>query len=400
MAALRWCSGALRSVCRGGISIPEVRSSCQYNRLKLAQKECYRPVIHSVTIQQARFTSSFFNKLTADELWKGMLAETGVGSRKGRGKRTKKRLKKNLNFGQYIGEGKSGFLWPGLNAPLMASGKPLSIAKRDKQQMDDIQAKIIEDRDNMDKKRKTRVKRERGWTGRSWGGISIGHPDPGPNGETYEDFDSRVIELKGVFNMTAKEGRKRTTSALVIVGNGKGAAGFAVGKASDRLVALRKAKNRAVQYLHYIERYNDHTIFQDITTTFKRTTIKMRKQNAGYGLHCHRAIITICKLIGIKDMYAKLSGSNNLLNLTTALFLGLAQQETHQDLANRKRLHVVEFREDRGPFPQIVASPHGALSTVPEPEGEIPDTKLDWDEVKLTQGLKRSIWANVKRTIW
>lgn len=46
----------------------------------------------------------------------------------------------------------------------------------------------------------------------------------------------------------------------------------------------------------------------------------------GYGLHCHRAVITLCKLIGIKDMYCKVEGSVNLLNITRALFTGLAQQ--------------------------------------------------------------------------
>lgn len=46
----------------------------------------------------------------------------------------------------------------------------------------------------------------------------------------------------------------------------------------------------------------------------------------GYGLRCHRAIITICKLIGIKDMYAKVSGSKNLINITRALFKALTQQ--------------------------------------------------------------------------
>jgi len=46
----------------------------------------------------------------------------------------------------------------------------------------------------------------------------------------------------------------------------------------------------------------------------------------GYGLRCHRAIITICKLIGIKDMYAKVTGSKNLINITRALFKGLTQQ--------------------------------------------------------------------------
>ncbi|XP_056423515.1 28S ribosomal protein S5, mitochondrial isoform X1 [Hyla sarda] len=400
MAAFRWCGGVLRSVCRGGISVPEVRSSGLFTKFTLIQEPCYQPALSSVFIQQARMSGSFFSRLTANELWKGVLAETGGGARKGRGKRTKKRIKRNLNIGQHIGDGKSGHLWPGLNVPILASGKAQAIAKRDQQQLEAMQARILQERDDFEKKRKTRVKRERGWTGQSWGGISIGHPDPGPNGETYEDFDCRVIELKSVFNMTAKEGRKRSVSALVAVGNGNGAAGFALGKASDRLIALRKAKNRAIQYIHYIERYNDHTIYHDINSTYKRTTIKMKKQNHGYGLHCHRAVITICKLIGIKDMYAKVNGSVNMLNLTRALFLGLAQQETHQDLANKKGLHVVEFREECGPLPRIVASPQGALSTIPEAEGEIPDVKLDWNEVKLTQGLKRSIWANVKRTVW
>lgn len=48
----------------------------------------------------------------------------------------------------------------------------------------------------------------------------------------------------------------------------------------------------------------------------------------GYGLHCHRAIMTICRLIGIKDLYAKVSGSVNMLNLTRGLFLGLSRQVT------------------------------------------------------------------------
>ncbi|XP_075720532.1 small ribosomal subunit protein uS5m isoform X2 [Rhinoderma darwinii] len=385
--------------CFCGITVPEVRSSCQLNIFAFTQEPCYQSAIHSSTIQQARMSSSFFSRLTATELWRGVMAETGGGARKGRGKRTKKRIKRNLNIGQNIGDGKYGYLWPGLNVPILASGKTQAIAKRDEQQLEAMQARIIQERDDFDKKRKTRVKRERGWTGQSWGGISIGHPDPGPNGETYENFDCRVIEMKSVFNMTAKEGRKRSVSTLVVVGNGNGAAGFALGKASDRLIALRKAKNKAIQYLHYIERYNNHTIYHDISSKYKRTTIKMKKQNHGYGLHCHRAVITICKLIGIEDMYAKVSGSVNMLNLTRALFLGLAQQETHQDLANKKGLHVVEFREECSPLPLIVASPQGALSTIPEPEGEIPDVKLDWDEVKVTQGLKHSIWANVKRTV-
>ncbi|KAK3562941.1 hypothetical protein QTP86_011693 [Hemibagrus guttatus] len=344
--------------------------------------------------------SSFFTKLTADELWRGVLAESGAGSRKGRGKRTKRKLKKDLNRGQNIGEGRDGFLWPGLNVPIIKGGTIQSFSKRGEAEQQELRAELERQRDEWDRKRKMKIKRERGWSGNCWGGISLGHPDPGPNGETYEDFDCRVIEVKSVFNMTAKEGRKRSISALVAVGNGNGAAGFALGKATDRTTALRKAKNRAMHYLYYIERYNDHTIYHDMESTFKRTTLRMKKQNKGYGLHCHRAVITLCKLIGIEDMYAKVEGSVNLLNITRALFQGLANQETHQLLADRKQLNVVEFSEERGPLPVVVAQPQLGARSKPELEDDVPNTKLHWADVQLAQGMKRSKWAGVKRTIW
>ncbi|KAI1896926.1 hypothetical protein AGOR_G00099910 [Albula goreensis] len=408
MAASIWVSSVLRITLRGPSPALALAGGRQLTHLTRPAGTCQAlaPIattavttpITALSSQQIRH-NSFFNKLTADQLWRGVLAESGAGARKGRGKRTKRKMKKDLNRGQFIGEGRGGFLWPGLNVPLV-SGTVQSISKRDTVQQEEMQANRMRQRDEWDRLRKARVKRERGWTGRSWGGISLGPPDPGPNGETYEDFDSRVIEVKSVFNMTAKEGRKRSVSCLVAVGNGNGAAGFALGKAADRAIALRKAKNRAVHYLYYIERYNNHTIYHDINSTFKRTTLKMKKQNRGYGLRCHRAVITISKLIGIQDMYAKVSGSTNLLNITRALFQGLATQETHGALAEKKKLHVVEFQGERGPLPLVVASPVGGARPDPEPEDEIPNTKLDWDEVRAAQGMKRSAWANVKRTIW
>lgn len=45
--------------------------------------------------------------VTAEQLWKGVLAESGAGARKGRGKRTKRKMKRDLNRGQIIGEGET-----------------------------------------------------------------------------------------------------------------------------------------------------------------------------------------------------------------------------------------------------------------------------------------------------
>ncbi|KAG7228492.1 hypothetical protein INR49_007665, partial [Caranx melampygus] len=266
--------------------------------------------------------------------------------------------------GSFFNKCQGGFLWPGLNTPVVKDKVLQIISQRSQANQQKVQAELVRQREEWDRRRKMKVKRERGWTGNSW--------------ETYEDFDSRVIEVKSVFNMTAKEGRKRSISALVAVGNGNGAAGFALGKAADRNTALRKAKNRAIHYLYYIDRYNDHT---------------------SYGLHCHRAVITLCKLIGIKDMYCKVEGSINYLNITRALFTGLANQNSHQSLADKKKLHVVEFQSERGPLPMVVASPKDGARPNPEREDEILNTRLHWDDVRAVQGTKRSIWAGVKRTI-
>uniref|UniRef100_A0AAQ6ILH0 Small ribosomal subunit protein uS5m n=1 Tax=Anabas testudineus TaxID=64144 RepID=A0AAQ6ILH0_ANATE len=365
-ASVRVCC-ALRITLGGAAPLRTIAGAVQVSQLASRastaslQRNAALPLFPATVWQQTRH-GSFFNKLTAEQLWKGVLAETGAGSRKGRGKRIKRKLRRDLNRGQSIGEGRGGFLWPGLNSPVMRDGTLQRISRRGETEQQEMQAELVRQRDEWEKRRKMKVKR--------------------------------------VFNMTAKEGRKRSISCLVAVGNGNGTAGFALGKAADRITALRKAKNRAFYYLYYIERYNNHTIYHDIESNFKRTTLRMKKQNKGYGLHCHRAVITLCKLIGIQDMYCKVEGSVNLLNITRALFTGLANQETHQTRADEKQLHVVEFQSQRGPLPMVVASPKAGARPDPEPEDEIPDTRLHYDDVRATQGTKRSIWASVKRTVW
>lgn len=77
--------------------------------------------------------------------------------------------------------------------------------------------------------------------------------------ETYDGFDTRVLELKTVFNMTGNLGRKRRVSVLSVTGNKNGLAGFAIGKGLEPKTAMRKSKNRAGQKLMNIKIFNNHT---------------------------------------------------------------------------------------------------------------------------------------------
>uniref|UniRef100_A0A8B9LK15 Mitochondrial ribosomal protein S5 n=1 Tax=Astyanax mexicanus TaxID=7994 RepID=A0A8B9LK15_ASTMX len=234
--------------------------------------------------------------LTADELWRGVVADSGSGARKGRGKRTKRKLKKDLNIGQLVGEG-----------IITSQQKPFSFYHY------------------------------------------LHEPVCALNQQRWKKYRKIV---KTVFNMTARDGRRRSISCLVAVGNGNGA-----------------AKNRAIHYLYYIERYNNHTIYHDIDSTFKRTTLRMKKQNEGKFLTSQPACT-------------------------------LQSRETHQALADRKQLNVVEFRDEQGPLPIVVAKPQLGARKDPEQEDEVPNTRLHWADVQAAQGMKRSVWAGVKRTIW
>lgn len=264
-------------------------------------------------------------------------------------------MAKDLNRGQIIGIGKENILWPGLNAPIIRGRE---LVQQQKLPPDpEREKKLIKLRDSMGNFRVLRINPiDRGWSGSKMPGRSIGPPDT-VGEDTFEGFDTKVIELKTVFIMKGNMGRKRRFSAFTVTGNGKGLAGFALAKGTEVKTALRKSKNRAGQKLMHIDLYNNHTVFHDFFCQFGKTKIFVSKKPEGHGLVCHRAIQTICSVLGIKDLYAKVEGSTNVQHVVKAFFLGLLHQKNHQQIAEEKRLHLVEFRKENSNLPKVVASP-------------------------------------------
>ena len=197
---------------------------------------------------------------------------------------------------------------------------------------------------------------DRGWSGSKMPGRSIGPPDS-IGEDTFNGFDTRVLENKIVFIMKGNMGRKRRFSVMSVTGNGNGLGGFATAKAPEARTALRKSKNRAGQKLMKIELCENRTVFHDFYCAFGKTKIFVSKKPEGYGLVCHRAIQTICKVIGIRDLHAKIEGSTNLQHIVKAFFIGILKQKTHKQIADEKQLHLVEFRREQEGLPYIVASP-------------------------------------------
>lgn len=208
-------------------------------------------------VSKQDYSTSFFVKHTAEQLWKGVTSVSNAGKKRGRGKGVGKKTSKDLNRGQMIGVGKANMVWPGLNAPVI-QGREL-VERRQLPPDPDREAKLIKMRDTMGQFRPLLLSPlERGWSGTKMHGRSIGPPDP-IGDDAFEGFDTKVLEMKTVANMDANYGRVRRFSVMAFTGNGQGLAGFGLAKSPDGRGALKRAKNRAGQKLLFIERHNEHT---------------------------------------------------------------------------------------------------------------------------------------------
>ncbi|KAK0182474.1 hypothetical protein PV327_000614 [Microctonus hyperodae] len=321
--------------------------SCDISQKGIGYLKNQTPLINSYR------QGSFFNRNNAEQLWKGATAVSNAGRKRGRMK--SRRVIKNLNKGQVIGVGKVNMIWPGLNAPIIR-GREL-VQQQQLPEDPEREKKLFQLRDAIEKRRRAKLSPlERGWTGGKPGGRSIGPPDP-VGDDTFEGFDTRILEYKMVSTMTGNMGRKRRVSTFVITGNRNGLAGFAVAKAPEGRPALRIAKNRAATKLIYIKRYKEHTVYHDFVCQFGKSRVFVYQKNEGFGLHGNRAIKTCCEIVGIKNLLVKVEGSHNLQHVIKAFFIGLLQQKTHEEIAEDKKLHLVEFREENGNYPVVIASP-------------------------------------------
>lgn len=327
------------------------------------------------TSVQRMNTVNFFQRRTGKVLWKTITSVSKAGQKKGR--RTTRQPIRHLDAFYRIGSSPLKIKYPGLNAPLEAGETaPMQLEEQTDEERKEAMLKTrrLLETSRVTNKRRAKEKLhplERGFSGTQIVGQRLGPPPP-VDDVTYDDFETYCLQIKRTSNMTRVFGRVHTMWALVFVGNGRGLGGYAVGKAGIHrtMNAIINGQKMAARKLFYVDLLEDRTIFQDFYAECRNTRIFAQRKPEGFGLHMHPRLEKICKAIGIKDLYVKVEGNTkNYLALTHAFITGLLNQETHQQLAERKGLHVVEMKPQRHYFPQIVASP---IQTPLKSQDEVP----------------------------
>ncbi len=126
---------------------------------------------------------------------------------------------------------------------------------------------------------------------------------------SQDSFEEKIIEIKRVSKKT-KGGNKIGFTALAIIGDKTGKVGTGTGKALDVTSAIAKALNRARREIVTVT-VSDNTIPHEVVEKFKSSSIKLMPAPRGSGIIAGGAVRDVLALCGIKDVSAKMLGSNN-----------------------------------------------------------------------------------------
>lgn len=155
----------------------------------------------------------------------------------------------------------------------------------------------------------------------------------GPGGERRgrrprrEEEDSglveRVVKIRRV-SKVVKGGRNLTFNAMVVVGDGNGNVGAALGKAGAVPDAVRKGTTYAKKAMTKVE-LNGPTIPHEITSKFSGAKVLLKPAAPGTGVIAGGGVRAVMDAVGVKDVLSKTFGSANTINIVKATLKALDQ---------------------------------------------------------------------------
>jgi len=155
------------------------------------------------------------------------------------------------------------------------------------------------------------------------------------------EFDERLVQLKPVAK-TVKGGRKRRFSALMVVGDGKGHVGAAIGKAVGVPDAIRKGVEKAKRRMIYVPR-NGTTIPYAVIGRVGAARVLLKPASPGTGVIAGGPVRAVVEAAGIRDILTKRLGSSNPITCVWATLEGLSRLRDPEEVAQARGISVDRF---------------------------------------------------------
>lgn len=158
--------------------------------------------------------------------------------------------------------------------------------------------------------------------------------------ESEAEFVEHVVKINRVAKVV-KGGRRFSFSAIVVVGDGNGRVGAALGKAAEVPDAIRKAIERAKKSLIDAPIVNT-TIPHEVIGTATGAKVLLKPAALGTGVVAGGPVRAVLEAAGYENILTKCLGSNNAMNVVWATVDGLKQLKTVEQIAAGRGLSVAD----------------------------------------------------------
>jgi small subunit ribosomal protein S5 len=156
------------------------------------------------------------------------------------------------------------------------------------------------------------------------------------------ELQERVVYINRV-SKVVKGGRRFALTALVVVGDGKGRVGIGMGKSQEVPTAIKKGVEDAKKNMFSVPLTEAGTLPHDIIGEYGAGRVLLKPATPGTGVIAGGAARAVLELAGVKDVFAKSLGTDNVLNIVKAVAEGLKEMQSPEAVSARRGISVAKI---------------------------------------------------------
>ena len=164
---------------------------------------------------------------------------------------------------------------------------------------------------------------------------------PQRRAEENDGLVKKTISINRVTKVV-KGGKNMRFAAFVVVGDGAGKVGCALGKSTEVPEAIDKATARAKKNMTPVSLL-ETSIPHEVLGKFGSATVLMKPASDGTGVIAGGPVRSVMEAVGITNIRTKSHGTNNPINVVKAAIAGLKSLRTAEEVAAIRGKSVQEI---------------------------------------------------------